>query len=357
MKNIRIDMVVPYAGQGGVEDVVKSTAAFLKQRGYEIRVIEMVWDGKPWLDPDIPFYPLRRKKVEDIERFVDLYGVFMEQMEAPDVVLAVAWPFMTYVVRKALKIMGNSECKVISWLHAPVKIYAQNHLGGFEHLALSDRVFCLTKGEQNYIASNLGPERVTQVYNPILKPVNAKVPSTKTKNPTLLYVGRLSEEKHVDVILQAMAQTNTMWNAIIIGDGVEREHLYQLAEDLQLQQRVNWLGWQENPWDAVAKEAVDFLVLASEYEGFALVAVEALAAGIPVIGTPVGILPELVVPGETGYLFAAGDSSQLAVVLDFITAGELPIPNRENCKASVKCFEKGQAFRDLEEKILEVLKC
>ena len=101
---------------------------------------------------------------------------------------------------------------------------------------------------------------------------------------------------------------------------------------------ISWQGWKNNPWEDY--NDVTALVLASDYEGFYLVAVEALARGIPVISPPVDGIGEYIVPGVNGYFYSQGDSSELAMVLDALAGGILPAVVPENCVKSVAVYEK-----------------
>ncbi|MBQ1901991.1 MAG: glycosyltransferase [Lachnospiraceae bacterium] len=357
MSEMKVDILIPYSGQGGVEMVVNQTALFLISKGCKVRVIQMVWDGTPWLNASIDFYPLRRERVQDIEQFTDLYGVFLESNGMPDAVLATPWPFLAYVARRALKVLGReADCRIISWLHAPVEIYEKYGVGGMERLAFADKVFCLTKAEEQRINNMLGVGKATMIYNPIDSEKLSGVSEVHNENRTghtLLYVGRLSEEKGVDILLRAIACTKFPWELVLIGDGKDRSRLEEIGDMLEVSHRVKWLGWQEKPWAYGIRNGAEFLALASEYEGFALVIAEALAAGIPVISTPVGIAPELIRPGENGYLYETGQVSQLVEILDYIADNKLPVPDRETCVGSVKSFEQQSAMEDFWNKISE----
>ena len=356
MRETEVDILVPYSGQGGVEIVINQVIRYLKQNGFQIRVVELVWDGNPWLDTDVDFYPLRRDKVENIEQFTDMYGVFLQERGIPDLVLATPWPFLAYVAKKALTILGNDHaCRVISWLHAPMQIYEKYGVGGYERLAFADRVFCLTHAEENRVNHRLGEGKAVMVYNPIDTSQIGVLEAENCNEPKLVYVGRLSEEKRVDTLIRALAMAKSDWNLTIVGDGESREKLQELADSLGVETKIEWLGWREHPWAEEQVLKADFMVLPSEYEGFALVLVEALAAGIPVISTPVGVAPELIRPGENGYLFETGQEMQLQQILDCIADSVLPKPDREICKNSVVSYEMSHALFDFQQKLLDTL--
>jgi N-acetyl-alpha-D-glucosaminyl L-malate synthase BshA len=92
---------------------------------------------------------------------------------------------------------------------------------------------------------------------------------------------------------------------VMVGDGPDRVHAEAEARELGIDEHVRFLG----KIDAVAPllAAADLFLLPTQSESFGLSALEALASGVPVIGTNAGGLPEVVRDGETGVLCAVGD--------------------------------------------------
>lgn len=111
------------------------------------------------------------------------------------------------------------------------------------------------------------------------------------------WVGRLTPEKGADVLLDALSLApNLPIVAAIVGDGTEREALVAMARRLGLDARVRWLGAVP---DAAARfTAFDLFVLSSRTEGSPMVLFEAMAAGVPIIATAVGGVPDTVSPDE-----------------------------------------------------------
>ncbi|HEV2054416.1 MAG TPA: glycosyltransferase family 4 protein [Methylomirabilota bacterium] len=129
--------------------------------------------------------------------------------------------------------------------------------------------------------------------------------------------GRLVRLKgHAD-LLRAAALLRPGWPALrveIAGEGPERPALQDEARRLGLESQVTFLGWQTDMGAALARW--DVLVQPSLDEGFGLAALEAMAAGLPVVATRVGGLPEVVEEGSTGLLVASADPSSLATALE-----------------------------------------
>jgi N-acetyl-alpha-D-glucosaminyl L-malate synthase BshA len=97
---------------------------------------------------------------------------------------------------------------------------------------------------------------------------------------------------------------------VMVGDGPDRVHAEAEARSLGVDDRVFFLGKIETV--APLLSAADVFLLPSQSESFGLSALEALASGVPVIGTTAGGLPEVVREGQTGALCAVGDIDGMA---------------------------------------------
>jgi L-malate glycosyltransferase len=97
---------------------------------------------------------------------------------------------------------------------------------------------------------------------------------------------------------------------LFVGDGPERSTAEDLARELGVCDDVRFVGKQEQMEDILA--IADLFLLTSEYESFGLAALEAMAAGVPVISTNAGGLSEINVHGETGYMSAVGDIESMS---------------------------------------------
>jgi glycosyltransferase involved in cell wall biosynthesis len=136
----------------------------------------------------------------------------------------------------------------------------------------------------------------------------------------VVFVGRLSEEKGVDVLLRAMKDVRGLTCAII-GEGPEKAKLVALAEELKLE-NVETLGalYGADLEREIAR-ARAVVIPSRSYETFGLTALEAYAWGKPVIAARIGALPEVVHESKTGLLFEPGDHKDLAEKLNWL-AGE-----------------------------------
>lgn len=128
----------------------------------------------------------------------------------------------------------------------------------------------------------------------------------------LLHISNFRAVKRVhDVVTVFHAvQEQVAAKLLLIGEGPEWSNVYKQVEDLGLQDRVIFLGKQDEVAQTIS--LADLLLLPSEKESFGLVALEAMACGVPTIATRAGGLPEVVAHGETGYLSAIGDTEDMA---------------------------------------------
>jgi glycosyltransferase involved in cell wall biosynthesis len=125
-------------------------------------------------------------------------------------------------------------------------------------------------------------------------------------------VGRLDAMKGHDILLRAIAQLNGV-RGVILGEGQQRPALEQLAIDLGIRDRIDLLGWVDEPRSYLP--AFDIVAFPSRSEGFPLAIVEAMLAARPVVATRVGSVAEAVMVGETGLLVEKDDVTGLTSAL------------------------------------------
>ena len=133
-------------------------------------------------------------------------------------------------------------------------------------------------------------------------------------HPTVLFVGRLAEEKHVDVLLDAVAKTPPELNvhAEIVGGGEVRPALEEQTQRLGLSGRVRFRGLVSDEELRKAYLRADIFCMPGTAELQSLVTLEAMSASVPVLLADAMALPHLVEEGRNGYLFPPGDSTVLA---------------------------------------------
>lgn len=129
-------------------------------------------------------------------------------------------------------------------------------------------------------------------------------------------VGRIAAIKNHALYLRAASRVAAAYPdmvALVVGDGELRGATEQLAVDLGLERRARFLGWRRDLPRVYAD--ADVLVVSSNNEGTPVAAIEAMAAGCPVVATRVGGVPDLISDFETGMLVPPGDADRLAQAL------------------------------------------
>jgi len=123
----------------------------------------------------------------------------------------------------------------------------------------------------------------------------------------MLHASNFRKVKRVEDVVLIFNEVNKQipGKLLFVGDGPERGHAEELSRRLNICDEVRFVGKQEQMEDILA--IADLFLLTSEYESFGLAALEAMAAGVPVVSTNAGGLPEIMVPGVTGFMGNVGD--------------------------------------------------
>jgi glycosyltransferase involved in cell wall biosynthesis len=167
-------------------------------------------------------------------------------------------------------------------------------------------------------AIGLGEGAVGVIYNGVADAAVTARPRV-VEGPVVGYVGRLSPEKGLDVLLRAVRSLPEV-TAILVGDGPDRHRLERLGSELGISSRVRMLGWQADPrpWFP----GFDVFALPSRHEALGLAAVEAMLAELPVVASAVGGTPEVVADGDSGILVPPDDPDALAAALGSLLADQ-----------------------------------
>jgi phosphatidylinositol alpha 1,6-mannosyltransferase len=138
--------------------------------------------------------------------------------------------------------------------------------------------------------------------------------------PLALHVNRLSEEKRVDVLLDAAAKMTGNGYIALAGSGPAEAELRAQAERLHLSDRLAFLGYVRDADLLALRRSSELFVIPSEADLQSLATMEAMACGLPVIAANSYALPELAHHNENGYVFQPGNSDELASYLDTLLA-------------------------------------
>jgi glycosyltransferase involved in cell wall biosynthesis len=157
-------------------------------------------------------------------------------------------------------------------------------------------------------------------FDPALFSGNVSDVFPGTPRPRIGYVGRLAPQKRADLLVRAFGRTRERASLLVVGDGPDRGLVTRLAAESPAADRITLAGFVEHSRVPAVLASLDVLVLPSAYEEMGSVLTEAMAAGLPVVASDVGGIPEVVRHGDTGLLVPPGDVDALAAALDRVTA-------------------------------------
>jgi N-acetyl-alpha-D-glucosaminyl L-malate synthase BshA len=135
----------------------------------------------------------------------------------------------------------------------------------------------------------------------------------------LMHVSNFRKVKNLPVLLQVFYEVQKLVPSrlVLVGDGPERESTERQAHALGIDQKVSFLGDQEYIADLLA--LADVFLLPSQHESFGLAALEAMSCGVPVVGSRIGGLPEVIEHEKTGFLCDPNDVDCMkAIVLGLL---------------------------------------
>ena len=197
--------------------------------------------------------------------------------------------------------------------------------GAFPSSSLSQRYLsiCVARmanrfvGVSDFVAAKIREElhvpasRIRTIYNGVSPASPGGEPSPSPPG-LILGIGRLAPEKGFDLLIEALAGMPGC-RLVLAGDGPARAGLEQLVRARGLDDRVEFAGWVEGPWTDRWRPRL--VAVPSRFEAMPLVILEAMQAGIPVVATRVGGVPEVVMEGRTGLLVDPDDPAALAAAL------------------------------------------
>ncbi|MEH7441676.1 N-acetyl-alpha-D-glucosaminyl L-malate synthase BshA [Bacillus sp. JJ1122] len=324
MKKLKIGITC-YPTVGGSGVVATELGKLLAEKGHEIHFISS----------SLPF---RLKKMyhnifsHEVE--VNQYSVFqyppydialaskiaevavMENLDVLHVHYAIPHAVCAILARQ----MSGRDLKIVTTLHG-----TDITVLGYDP-SLTDAIrFGIEKSDYVTAVSNslisqthelIKPKKTIEcVYNFIDTRVNKRTDSSELRKEygilphekVVIHVSNFRPVKRVQDVIQAFAGIAEHLPAklLLVGDGPEMKTVCNLAGELGIRDKILLLGKQERVEELYSLS--DLMLLLSEKESFGLVALEAMACGVPCIGTNVGGIPEVIVNGETGYICELGD--------------------------------------------------
>lgn len=221
-------------------------------------------------------------------------------------------------------------------------------------IGLASAVVAVSQAVARDVADELAldEDRIDVIYNPAVLPATATAmhepspwPWPPSDMPTVVFVGRLDKVKRLDLLLDAFARSRVRIDArlLIVGSGPQQSMVQTAITELGLDPHCTMLGHADNPLPYIRRS--DVLVLPSDYEGFGLVLVEAMACGTQVVATDCPDGPaEILDHGRYGQLVPCGDAIALADAIYAALSGTKHVPaNVLRARAAEFSYERAAA--------------
>lgn len=175
------------------------------------------------------------------------------------------------------------------------------------------QIVVLSQAWRDWVQSMTTNPNVQAIYNPVMVP--AVHPRWEDRSDGMvLFLGRLGKRKGSYDLVDAMAsikQNCSNFHLSLGGDG-ELNEVRDRASDLGLGDQVSLLGWVRGTDKDRFLGSAKIYTLPSYNEGLPMSVLEAMACGLPIVGTPVGGMPEAITDGVEGFLVEAGDVAALS---------------------------------------------
>lgn len=315
---MKIGMIAPPLGTASMT-VAASLSRNLARRGHEVHFIghrsgtpylaedgvsEHVIDPSTCATTDPPMHDLAlAAKIASVaeEAKLDLIHVHAALPHAVAAALAI-------------RILGKPAPKLVTTLHgAELPLIASDLcLLGLARNGLdsSDAVTCVSDALKREVLQEFGP-RPLQVIPDFLDTAPRTFKVGSADRPAVLHISNFRPGKRIDIVLETFLRITREFpcELLLVGDGPERALAREMSRNLGLEPSVKFLSGVES-YEALPE--ADVFLLPSDNESFGFAALAAMAAGIPVVGSDAGGLPEVVKHAESGYLLPVGDTEGLA---------------------------------------------
>jgi glycosyltransferase involved in cell wall biosynthesis len=184
----------------------------------------------------------------------------------------------------------------------------------------ADALVAVSNGLRSY-AQETAPDLSIQVISNAID-LSEFTPALQRKSEgsvRLLYVGRFNTFKNVVTLVEAVGRLNQMdvgsFELELVGEGEQRPVLERMVSELGLTRKVHFSGWVARDRIADCYRSADIFVTSTTWEGMPNTVLEAMACGLPIVGTQASGLHELVREGVNGYLVPIKDPNALAEAL------------------------------------------
>jgi len=211
-----------------------------------------------------------------------------------------------------------------------VTVQSLEKKGFWEKLAYRNAAFCIAASSavKEYFQS-MGIKNITVIPNGIDIKRFEKLNRQEARNKldlndefVIITVARLERRKGLEFLIRALPELRFPFVCLLVGDGEEKGNLENLSEKLGVSDKVKFLGQINNKEIPGYLAAADCFVLPSLEEGFGIVILEAQAVGLPIIGTNIGGIKDIIEDGKTGLLVEPADPKEIADAITRVYSGQ-----------------------------------
>jgi glycosyltransferase involved in cell wall biosynthesis len=328
MKRLRVLHIIPNFGMGGAEKLVVDLLSNYDKSNFDMAAVSFYAKSNTILekkldDLGVKVYYLDKHKGPDVSMLFKINKVVREFK--PDIIhthrYAIRYTLLAILINKIpLKVhtVHNIASKELDKAGFIIQKIAYNYFN-FVPVAISNIV-------KKSIIEFYHIEYVPLIYNGIdVLKYQVRQKQKENKLIRLIHVGRFSHQKNHNLLIDAFKMVSDKKNNVklyLVGDGDLRKEIEYRVSRLNLADKVEFLGVRDDIPDLLAKS--DIFVMSSDWEGLPLVLLEALAAGIPIVSTDVGGVPDIIKNNINGILVKPNDPVSLSkAIIDLIENREL----------------------------------
>ncbi len=224
------------------------------------------------------------------------------------------------VATRARALSGNSKVRIVLTRHL-VKAGRTSSMYRDLYSRLDAVIFVSDLARKEFLSSNppIDREKLHVVHNSIASPRATSLPEdiARTDVPVIMHHGRISPEKGLDVLFDALSTlTDLPWILRIAGEGSARNvgPLKQQSRRLGIDSRIEWLGFRPDVHSIIPSASIG-VVPSTWREPFGLAVLDYMAGAVPVVTTDNGAQPEYLTPGKDAILVPPSDAGALAAAL------------------------------------------
>jgi glycosyltransferase involved in cell wall biosynthesis len=327
-KTKKISIILASLRGGGAERALLTLANNFVKQGFIVDLVLVKAEG-PYLDevsPQVNLVDLNLKRVfYAIPKLIKYI-----RTARPDSILTamthvnIACIIAKMIARVPLRTVISERNVLRSFINEnSYRKYSLRSIVTFYLYGFADEIIAVSEGVKDDIVNKtlLKREDIEVIYNPVVTDLllrkaeeDADHPWLTNGNlPVVLSAGRLSEQKDYSSLIRAFNIVKEIIPArlIILGEGIERNKLLNLIEDLDMEEIVSLPGFKTNPFAYMRKASL--FVLSSAWEGLPNVLIQAMACGCPVVSTDCPTGPaEILDNGKYGPLVPVGDIDEMA---------------------------------------------